>query len=368
MSMSKVITYKFVKESFEKEKYTLLSNQYISAKSKLNYICPNGHEHSIAWSNWNHPRKYRCPTCARRIVTYTQIKQAFEKEGYTLLSTEYKSARTKLNYVCPEKHQHCTPWNTFQQGKRCPSCAGNIKILIENIKIAFEKENYVLLTENYINNSSKLDYICSNRHKNRITWQKFDQGHRCPTCAILKSSGEGHPNWKGGVVSKNLPLYSTYAPQLEKYQSVYKIEQNDLELLGVHCTYCKEIFVPTARESRGRIEAISRKCGKENNLYCSKICKNLCPTYKKQKYQEGQNPNKNLRPLQNQWAAMVKERDNYTCVNCGARNKVMYAHHIDPVVNNPVESADIDNGVTLCKKCHKNSHQTVGCSYSELRC
>ena len=46
----------------------------------------------------------------------------------------------------------------------------------------------------------------------------------------------------------------------------------------------------------------------------------------------------------------------------------MYAHHIDPVINNPIESADIDNGITLCRYCHKKIHDSKGCSLKDLKC
>ena len=45
------LTYEFVKEQFEKEGYTLLSEKYINCFTKLDYICPKGHKHSISWEN-----------------------------------------------------------------------------------------------------------------------------------------------------------------------------------------------------------------------------------------------------------------------------------------------------------------------------
>jgi hypothetical protein len=41
---------------------------------------------------------------------------------------------------------------------------------------------------------------------------------------------------------------------------------------------------------------------------------------------------------------------------------------VDPIINNPIESMDLDNGITLCKFCHKEVHKISGCKYSELRC
>ena len=49
--MSKRLTYAFVKEQFEKEKYILVSTEYVRANNKLEYICPKNHKHSIAWGH-----------------------------------------------------------------------------------------------------------------------------------------------------------------------------------------------------------------------------------------------------------------------------------------------------------------------------
>jgi 5-methylcytosine-specific restriction endonuclease McrA len=64
---------------------------------------------------------------------------------------------------------------------------------------------------------------------------------------------------------------------------------------------------------------------------------------------------------------MVFERDNYICQRCGSEIK-LHCHHIDPVSRNPVESADLDNCVTLCEGCHELMHTSTGCKKYKLRC
>ena len=78
--MAKKLTYKFVKEQFEREGYKLLSNVYENNRQKLDYICPKGHKHKISWSNWG--KGARCPYCANcPPVNISFIRFEFEREG-----------------------------------------------------------------------------------------------------------------------------------------------------------------------------------------------------------------------------------------------------------------------------------------------
>lgn len=55
------------------------------------------------------------------------------------------------------------------------------------------------------------------------------------------------------------------------------------------------------------------------------------------------------------WAQKVKQRDNYTCVLCGAPGE--HAHHIKPVSYFYESRNDVNNGITLCKSCHITVHR-----------
>lgn len=59
------------------------------------------------------------------------------------------------------------------------------------------------------------------------------------------------------------------------------------------------------------------------------------------------------------WAIQVKERDCYTCRDCGSTEN-LDAHHIYSKKKHPELILDIDNGTTLCESCHKYEHKING--------
>jgi len=261
--MGRKHTIEFVRESFNGEGYSLISTEYTHSKQILDYVCPNGHTHFVRWNDWQQGK--RCFYCSTNVgASYTTIKKSFEDEGYILLSKEYKNNRTKLDYICPNNHQHSVTWghwsssnsrcpyclgygrytivdvedlagsigytllsptystlttkmgficnkghmismsfDSLRQGHRCSECMRNKKHDIDLIRGELSTEGYVLLTKKYINNKQKLVCICSRGHKCKIMFGGWCSGRRCPVCKGINLSinrtGTGHPNWQGGV-------------------------------------------------------------------------------------------------------------------------------------------------------------------------
>lgn len=201
--MGKKLSYEEVQADFEREGYTLLSQEYLGNNSKLDFICSNGHTHSIWSYDWL--RGVRCGKCKGHIeVTYDQIKASFDNEGYILHTTNYVNNMTLFNYSCTSGHTRTTNWKKWHRGVRCAICSHkSTKYTYEEVCIIFKECNYRLLSKEYVNASTKLTYICANGHQHTMTLNKFLYGQRCPTCFTLSNIGEGNPNWKGGKSFEN---------------------------------------------------------------------------------------------------------------------------------------------------------------------
>jgi len=174
--MAKRLTIEFIRSEFAKEKYELLSTEYKNNNQKLNYVCSKGHRYSITWHNWH--RGSRCPYCyGNGKLSIEFIRSEFAKENYILLTTEYINSYTKLDYICPNGHKHSINWGAWEHsGNRCPYCVNCPPIDIEFVRSEFAKEGYKLLTTEYINNKQKLNYICPKGHKFNITWRSWRKG------------------------------------------------------------------------------------------------------------------------------------------------------------------------------------------------
>ncbi|MFB2894032.1 hypothetical protein ACE1CI_14070 [Aerosakkonemataceae cyanobacterium BLCC-F50] len=229
------VTQERVQQSFEAEGYQLL-DKYRSKKRRLRFICPKGHKYSISWDNWNSGT--RCAICTGRVVTRKQVKDAFKAEGYTLL-TPYKRDNTqKLDFICPKGHDHSITWADFQAGCRCSLCNKPF-VNPEIVKEFFISAGYTPLSE-YQKSDDKIPYICPKGHQHSITWNSFKNGCRCPECqgkivrhedVELAFAADGYELLDN---YKNSRTYMKYiCPEGHQHSIIW-----DAFKQGVRCPYC----------------------------------------------------------------------------------------------------------------------------------
>lgn len=125
-------------------------------------------------------------------------------------------------------------------------------------------------------------------------------------------------------------------------------KENNPNYRGGHnkpCQHCgKEFWVIPATEGR---------------KFCSKPCADIGGF----RYSGKDHPNyreearrKNRGGPHHKWVNAVIGRDNATCQKCGAKEIELHAHHIKSYKDHPDLRFDLDNGITLCFKCHWLTH------------
>lgn len=130
-----------------------------------------------------------------------------------------------------------------------------------------------------------------------------------------------------------------------KHKIIHKKE------IPITCSFCSTVFC--------RIYKFSKK----QNIFCSDECKNSFHSinYRKEKHQgwkggiSKNNRYYGMAKEYSDWRKKVYERDGYKCTKCGD-NKKLHAHHIIFVSVDRSKMLDVNNGMTLCEKCHGEIH------------
>lgn len=199
--------------------------------------------------------------------------------------------------------------------------------------------------------------------------------------------GEVHPSWKGGSemyrerrleYNKNIASKRSACPDCGK--PIYKHGGRCKECAAIarttgrtmvkfNCTYC------------GNVREIIKSDYNENseNHYCNKKCEGLhrretMPRGKDHWNYKGTTPiYQAIRTLRQykEWRTKVFERDNYVCRMCDKNSIELMVHHIRTIreiiqfygIENSMDAENcnelwnVNNGITVCKDCHKKIHK-----------
>lgn len=133
-----------------------------------------------------------------------------------------------------------------------------------------------------------------------------------------------------------------------------------------HSVYCsKECWSKRV----GTVEKECEHCGKvfisyanREQKYCSKHCADEVAKTRtgelSPKWEGGKTAKSKVlrtRAEYREWRLAVFKRDNFTCQKCGKRTRDLEAHHIKESCNHPELIYDVNNGITLCHACHKET-------------
>jgi len=297
----------------------------------------------------------------KRKTTEEFIVDAYCKHGdrYNYKLVEYKNNRIKVKIICSEHGVFKQSPNHHLSGRNCPKCG----ILTTKRKQQYTTKQFVKKVKSI--HSKKYDYSLV-EYNNNLTKIKII----CPIHGVFEQRPGDHLNGSGCPKCKQpsfIPsYYDVYQPQLEPYGVECRRNEKDNNILEVKCMYCDRWFIPSKQLVKNKIKTINGQRTGESNLYCSDECKRACPTYYRIKYPKDFKINTS-REVQPELRKLVLKRDNYTCQKCDTTNTELHCHHYEGIEVNPVESADIDQCITLCKKCHNEVHRKDKCGIKDYK-
>jgi hypothetical protein len=231
--MGKKLSIDTVKQSFAEEGYQLLTTECKKSSQKLELICPQKHKYLTTWNRWQQGK--RCFLCSyekrsiNRRLGIDVVRLSFEKEKYLLLTTEYRSNKQKLEFICPKDHRHSISWINWQKGQRCGICSGRY-LCFEKVKDSFERENYHLLTTEYNNNIQKLEYVCPKNHFHDISYSNWQKGERCGICSPKFSRPEKEILKVLGLCLQNTDIIENDRTLISPYELDIAIPEKEIAI------------------------------------------------------------------------------------------------------------------------------------------
>jgi hypothetical protein len=212
------------------------------------------------------------------------------------------------------------------------------RLRYEDVKRKFEEEGYILLSNNYVNNKCKLDYICNKRHRHSITWSEWSRGRRCYYCGIDRRTNLKRLNFD--IIQRSFNS-ENYILLVNKHEYVNVDQKLNFICLNGHkyaiswhnwnngwrCKFCHHEKLSVLFSGEG------------NPQWKGGIsCEPYCDIWIDKEYKES-----------------IKKRDNYECQNpnCWNVSNRLTIHHIDYNKKN----CSPENLITLCNSCNVRANK-----------
>jgi len=171
----------------ERKGGSCVSKGYLSAQTKLTWMCANGHKwQAVPGAIWS--GKW-CPKCAKnfKLTIEDAIKLAKHKNGQCL-SSEYTNNSQKLTWKCQKGHIWESTLTSVRNSKSwCPHCAKGVKLTIDEAYRLAKSKSGQCLSIAYENHDQKLTWKCQKEHVwDALLTSVKHHGTWCPYCARRK--------------------------------------------------------------------------------------------------------------------------------------------------------------------------------------
>lgn len=282
-------------------------------------------------------------------IDYVKNKLKINNPKIIILSENCENSKTKIKFKClKDNYEWDTTWDCFSQSYKCPKCSNSIKnYTINDIKSILKENNsnIEILDNEYFGNNKKMRFKCNlDGYIWESTWSNFSRKYQCPECVgkrkdyTIKDIKE-----KLFKINNNIEILSEeYINSDTKLKCRCKIDGYEWESTWRNLS-----------QGKNCIECYFRNnTGKNHYLYNENL------TDKDREI--GRRFLDDGEISIDVWRNSIFKRDNYMCVICGKNSKNLNAHHKNGYHWDIDNRYNIDNGVTLCKECHRKFHKKYG--------
>ena len=190
-------TYSHVKDFVERKGFTLLSTEYTNQSTPLNILCP---KHGPTKTTFKQMKMGTgCFKCGQKLKNLSRkktlefVRQAVEKAGYSLLSTEYITGYLPLIMLCSKHGEFKCTYDAIKIKHGCRSCgydrAGQkTRTSFEEIKEIVSKTKYTLISTQYTRYKQKIKLSCPDHGEFYSSLQSIKTGQGCKHCGYARTA------------------------------------------------------------------------------------------------------------------------------------------------------------------------------------
>lgn len=114
-----------------------------------------------------------------------QVREFIERKGGRLLSDEYVNNRTKLRIDCGKGHEFEATFNHIKDSQSwCPHCSGTAPLTIHVLKKRAQERKFECLSAEFLGYETKHWFRCPKGHKFSMTPHALNNGRGCRKCGI----------------------------------------------------------------------------------------------------------------------------------------------------------------------------------------
>lgn len=347
--MVKAKTISDVKEMFKEKGLILITEKYQNNQTKLEYYCKCGNIKTITLGYFKRGIGI-CKDCGTykdnpSKYSFDEVRKIFEDNGCELLSSEYINNKSKLDFKCKCGRLSTKVLSEFLERSNCAKCsheerAALVKYSYEEVVTFFEEKECDLVSTEYKNNLSKLNYVCHCGNESSTTLNNFLRRGDCRKC-WEKSRIKYTSEYVKSIIEEEGCKYISQEKENSNTKVTFICTCNregtvllDSFKIGARCSHC-------AKESYRR-----NNSGKNHMNWNPELT------------EEERTATRNYLEYY-QWRREVFERDNYSCQCCGSR-KDLVAHHLNSYHWCKDRRVDVTNGVSLCTFHHRKFHSIYG--------